>query len=172
MFKKFAEEALFIGEVGLDGSKEFRAHLGKQIVILHQIFQLCEESSGKIISLHSRGATRELLNVIQEYPYSGNIVLHWFTGSLVEAQKAVSLGCFFSINYAMLQSDRGRKLIASLPINRILTESDGPFIEFNGQPFSSVNISIVLKMLADLWRLPINQTEYIVDQNYKLLLDI
>jgi Tat protein secretion system quality control protein TatD with DNase activity len=39
------------------------------------------------------------------------VVLHWFTGSTSEARRAIDLGCYFSINSAMLSNDRGRKLV-------------------------------------------------------------
>lgn len=39
----------------------------------------------------------------------------------------MTLGCYVSINSQILSSDRGRALVSLLPIDRILTESDGPF---------------------------------------------
>ena len=64
----------------------------------------------------------------------GTVVLHWFTGSPSEARRAVELGCYFSINSQMLNSAKHRSLVASLPSNRILTETDGPFVQIEGRP--------------------------------------
>jgi TatD DNase family protein len=39
------------------------------------------------------------------------------------------MGCFFSINPMMLRSDISRKTLKILPLDRLLTETDGPFTE-------------------------------------------
>ena len=59
----------------------------------------------------------------------GAVVLHWFTGSRAEARRAGALGCYFSVNAEMMRTERGRNLIADLPADRILTETDGPFTQ-------------------------------------------
>ena len=38
------------------------------------------------------------------------------------------MGCYFSINEMMTQSINGRKLISNIPIDKVLIESDAPFI--------------------------------------------
>lgn len=41
---------------------------------------------------------------------------------------------YISINSQMLTSTKHRNLVASLPVNRILTETDGPFVQCEGRP--------------------------------------
>jgi len=55
-------------------------------------------------------------------------ILHWFTGCVSDAHRAVELGCYFSVNEEMLRSPKHRKLVSLLPLERILTETDGPFV--------------------------------------------
>ena len=55
--------------------------------------------------------------------------MHWFTGSRSEARRAVALGCYFSVNTEMTRNERGQALVADLPIDRLLTETDGPFTQ-------------------------------------------
>jgi TatD DNase family protein len=55
--------------------------------------------------------------------------LHWFSGSERQLQRAIEMKCFFSVNGAMCKSANGQKLIHSLPAERILLESDAPFID-------------------------------------------
>ena len=54
-------------------------------------------------------------------------ILHWFSGTPAEAARAVDYGCWFSINPSMAASANGLKIIDAIPIERMLTESDGPF---------------------------------------------
>jgi TatD DNase family protein len=58
----------------------------------------------------------------------GRAVLHWFTGTAAQAGLAAELGCYFSINAEMLKSQKHRSLISKLPRDRLLTETDGPFV--------------------------------------------
>ena len=86
-------------------------------------------------SVHSVRTATMVLDMIEKHlqPDRGRVVLHWFTGSKAEALRAVDLGCYFSINAEMFKSDRHRSTISSLPLDRILTETDGPFCKNNGQ---------------------------------------
>lgn len=172
LFEALIGEAKFIGEVGLDGSNEFKQHLPQQKKILNEILYLCEKDNGKIISVHSRGAVADILRIFEQYPYCGNIILHWFTGSIEEAKQAVGLGCYFSINYSMLRSKKGVELINSLPKNRILTESDGPFVAYNKQPFSPIKMPVVIDFLSKMWSVSKEETDAIIHNNYTSLLDV
>ena len=61
-------------------------------------------------------------------------MLHWFTGSLSELRRAVDFGCYFSVNHAMLDGDKRRALARAIPIDRLLTETDGPFTKMGEMP--------------------------------------
>jgi TatD DNase family protein len=78
----------------------------------------------------------------------GKIVLHWFTGSLSEARRAAALGCYFSINTEMARTERGRALLAALPSDRLLTETDGPFTQVSGRPAEPANAIAAVEALA------------------------
>lgn len=56
-----------------------------------------------------------------------DFILHWFTGTPVQMEDAINLGCFFSINPKMLKTKSGINLIHKIPPNRILIETDAPF---------------------------------------------
>jgi len=49
------------------------------------------------------------------------------------AKKATEQGCYFSINHRMLVADSAIKVVRYLPSDRILTETDAPFIEIAGR---------------------------------------
>ena len=82
-------------------------------------------------------------------PGKGKAVLHWFTGTKAEAQRACDLGCYFSINGEMLKNDRHRKTIIALPLDRLLTETDGPFTQVRGKaPARPKDVVDTVKALA------------------------
>jgi TatD DNase family protein len=51
-------------------------------------------------------------------------VLHWWLGDTKQTQRAIELGCYFSVNASML---RRSDLLDCLPLDRLLTETDHPF---------------------------------------------
>jgi TatD DNase family protein len=58
---------------------------------------------------------------------------------------------YFSINTAMVSSRRARRLIALMNPDRILTETDGPFIQFSNRPALPRDIVHVFHYLASQW---------------------
>ncbi|SAL61500.1 putative deoxyribonuclease YjjV [Caballeronia udeis] len=125
----------FIGEVGLDGSRRFVSTLDVQERLLDDVLGECASRGGKVISLHSRGAATRVLDLIESHPECGLPVLHWFSGTPRELRRATELGCWFSVGPAMLMAEKGRRLLADMPLNRVLPETDGPFAARNGTPW-------------------------------------
>ncbi|MCO6391724.1 hypothetical protein GTW25_11850 [Aliihoeflea aestuarii] len=96
----------------------------------------------------------------------GRVVLHWFSGSIAEARRAVQAGCYFSVNQAMLERTRGREIVAQLPIDRILTETDGPFVDVRGRPITPGEVFRTIETLAAVRELTINDMADRVVRNW------
>ena len=54
-------------------------------------------------------------------------IFHWFTGSIAQLEKAIEIGCYFSINPGMLKTKSGMEVIKAIPIDHVLLETDAPF---------------------------------------------
>ena len=121
----------YVGEVGLDAGPRFYNSFDNQKAIFEKILIACSDAGEKILSVHSVRASRIVLDMIEARlsVRQGRVVLHCFTGSASDARRAIDLGCFFSINNKMLESERMRKLIELLPTDRLLTVTDGLFTE-------------------------------------------
>ena len=144
-------EAPYIGEIGLDGSESYKGSFSVQQQVLAKALTACAVHGGRIISLHSRRAAREVLDAIEKHPGCGTPVLHWFSGSLNDLKRAIQLGCWFSVGPAMLRSARGSRLAAAMPRDRLLTETDGPFTKTGTGPLMPWNVNQAERELARLW---------------------
>jgi TatD DNase family protein len=60
-------EAPYVGEIGLDGSEGYRQSFDVQQHVLAKALTACAVHGGRIISLHSRRAAREVLDAIEEH---------------------------------------------------------------------------------------------------------
>ena len=136
LWERHLPETRYVGEVGLDAGPRFYKSLDVQRQVFQRVLERCAEAGGKILTVHSVRSAPAVLEMIEAHlpPERGPVVLHWFTGSKSDARRAVALGCYFSINAEMTRTDRGRDLIRSLPRDRILTETDGPFTQVEGRP--------------------------------------
>jgi len=150
LFERLALETRYIGEVGLDAGPRFYRSFSAQERVFERVLRVCAEQGEKILSVHSiRAATKVLSHIEQYLPRErGKVVLHWFTGTSIEASRAVELGCYFSINSEMLRSPRHRAMVAQLPTDRLLTETDGPFIMRKGGPIRPVDVISTVAELA------------------------
>jgi TatD DNase family protein len=84
--------------------------------------------------------------------FRGLQILHWFSGPLRDLKRAIDSGMYFSVNPAMTKSANGRKLAAAMPRDRVLTETDGPFVQTGGRPAVPQDTAEVLLHLATLWK--------------------
>lgn len=129
-FSKYLEFAPIVGEIGLDGSKYFQDSLMLQEDVFSEILAMCvKNNDNKTLSIHSLRAEVKLIKHLQEHICKNHItpVLHWFTGSISQASKLLDLGAKFSFNHKMVETNRGQQLLAHIPIDAILVETDLPF---------------------------------------------
>lgn len=150
LWEELLPQARYVGEVGLDAGPRFYASLDIQKQVFERILRRCNEAGHKILTVHSVRATSMVLSMIEEHlpPARGAVVLHWFTGSVAEARRAAQMGCYFSVNSAMLESLRGGKLLATLPLTSLLTETDGPFVLRNQKPARPADVPALVARLA------------------------
>ena len=168
IWDRYFPEAKYIGEIGLDASPRFYSSFEKQQQNFTHVLQRCAEVGGKILSVHSVRTAKIVLDNIANLRTNRNnkIILHWFTGTASEAKKAVDLGCYFSVNIAMLQSLRSKDILASIPIERLLTETDGPFVNENDHPINPGSVQSCIEILARHFQLSSEQMKDVVFQNF------
>ena len=144
--------ARFIGEIGLDGSSRFKRSLPLQVRIFTSAIAECQRQGGRVMSIHSRGAETRVLDILEAHPGAGTPVLHWFSGNRAELQRAIRLGCWFSVGPAMLAGAKGLAHLSEMPLNRVLPETDGPFAKRRGatlMPWEASDIADYLEPLLN-----------------------
>lgn len=114
-FERAVTRFALLGEVGLDRRGDSAAQTAMFRCVLRA-------ASGRpvLLSVHSTGRCSAVLDEIERAPHPG-VILHWFNGSAAEVERAVGLGCYFSVNAAMSEASLER-----MPYERVLTETDFP----------------------------------------------
>lgn len=170
MFEQYLPEARYVGEVGLDAGPQHFRSFEAQMRVFRRVLQLCALHPGRVLSVHSVRATSKLLDAVEELLPSnrGTLVLHWFSGTKSEARRAADLGCYFSINQNMLVGKRN-DLIRCLPVERLLTETDGPFTHVGDRPTRPADIAATVTGLASLLNEPIDAVSDRLESNLRTL---
>jgi TatD DNase family protein len=172
LWERHLPETRYVGEVGLDAGPRFYKSLDTQKHVFRSVLERCVEAGGKILTVHSVRSVPAVLEMVERYLPAdrGTVVLHWFTGSKSDARRAATLGCYFSVNAEMTRSDRGRALVAELPIGRILTETDGPFTQIDGRPSEPADVKATVTAIADIRKVPVNAVTTAAISNLRSLL--
>lgn len=171
LLERYLPEARYVGEVGLDGRRNNRASLPDQRRVLEKIFAGCAELGNKILSVHSAGAATEVLDLVEQHlaGSSCRVILHWFSGRLTELERAVALGCYLSVNIQMFRSGGGSRLVEAIPADRLLTETDGPFIRMGSEPSHPWDTEKVVNELASQRHVEREELQAALLRNLKVL---
>jgi TatD DNase family protein len=148
LFERLLERTDYVGEVGLDFSQLGRATRLRQIEVFERILRSAAIQT-KVLTVHARGAEEESIERLAQV--KARAILHWYTGPLKHVDAALAAGLYFSVNPAMLVSRSGQRLLAALPPERVLCETDGPFTEIDGRPAEPRDVPRIVDALGRRW---------------------
>ena len=117
------DERAGIGEIGLDSK---RAAEGQTDAFEAQL-ELAERF-GRPVNIHCVGCEKEILEHLERHRRIPSVIMHAFSNESY-AVPFVRLGCLLSVNPRILARSevRVRRLMDSIPGDRLLLESDAPF---------------------------------------------
>jgi len=120
-----AQEARLLGEVGLDRYfvTDPTAYPAQEKVF--EYFLDAAERSGHLINVHTKGAESRVVQMLGSFHLPA-IIVHWYSGPLELVDAYLALGAYFTVGVELMRSDTVRSLLAELPDDRILTETDNP----------------------------------------------
>jgi TatD DNase family protein len=119
-----------IGEAGLDYHYDLSPRDAQERGFRNHIAAARE--TGLPLVIHSREADGDMAAILEEETGKGAFpaVLHCYTGGPELAQRAIALGLFVSFTGILTfkKSDELRAIAAALPADRILVETDAPYL--------------------------------------------
>ena len=118
-----------IGEIGLDYHYDYSPRDVQQQVFRRQL-ELAHEH-GLLVSLHMREAHDDGLRILREMGVpSAGVLLHCFNLDYATLEPFLELGCYVAYGGPLTfkKSDEVRSAAHHTPLERILTETDAPFM--------------------------------------------
>jgi TatD DNase family protein len=165
------ERVKAIGEIGLDFFRKLSPK-DVQMVRFRQQIDLAKELDLPIV-VHARDAQKEVLTILREEE-AGEIggVFHCFSGDYDMARSCMDLGFSLSIpgTITFKNSSELREVIKRIPLDRILVETDCPFLTpmpFRGKRNEPAYVKITALKLAEVKGLPFDEVARITSKNAK-----
>ncbi|MFW6354907.1 MAG: TatD family hydrolase [Verrucomicrobiota bacterium] len=147
-------EVVGVGETGLDYHYD-RSPREVQREVFRRFLKLAAEVAKPVV-VHTREAEEDTLEILRESaPLQASGQLHCFTGSMELAREAIDLGMYVSFSGALTfaNADRLRQIAEHLPIERLLVETDCPYMTpapYRGRPNEPMLVPLVASMLAQV----------------------
>lgn len=174
LWEELLPRTRYVGEVGLDAGPRFYRSFETQKEVFERVLTACARAGDKVLTIHSVRSAKAVLDMIEQHlpPQQGTAVMHWFTGSASEARRAVDMGCYFSVNHEMLANPKHAALVKNLPLDRLLTETDGPFTALVERPAKPSDVRTAISKLALLLERSEDVVAELLIANLKRLLSL
>ena len=145
-----------VGEIGLDYHYDFSPPDVQQAVFRAQV-RIAREHSRPVV-IHTREADNDTLAILREEG-GGDVrgVLHCFTGTPALARSGLELGFYISLAGIITfpKAAELRDTVRSVPIDRLMTETDSPFlapVPHRGKRNEPAHVARVVAALAELYQ--------------------
>ena len=124
------------------------------------------------VSIHTRKVEKEVIEILRNYPNLKKI-LHCFSGNFKLIKEAKEIGCYFSIPTNIVRSQHFQKMIEILPKERILTETDSPYLSPHANKTNESSFIVeTIKLISLIWKESIEKVESKLENNFKEIYEI
>jgi TatD DNase family protein len=144
-----------IGEIGLDYYWQKVEH-DVQAQAFHAQLVLAAEISKPVI-IHSRDAAAEVVTLLEDFTQHTRLAgtLHSYFDDLAIAQRVFAIGFYIGVTgpITFKKSDREREIIRQVPLDRVLLETDAPFltpVPHRGERNEPAYVRHVAEMIAQV----------------------
>ena len=162
------------GEIGLDFYRDYTPRKVQYDAFEAQL--QAASKRGLPVIIHARDALSECIEIISEFSKRNGIqgVFHCFSGSTREATRVLDLGFYLSFTGVItFPNAKGlRDVAAFVPIDRILIETDSPFLSpvpFRGKPNEPGRVRFVAEAISRLKKMDFLEVALCTTRNARAL---
>ena len=166
-----------VGESGLDFYYE-NSPKDLQIDLFKVHIEAARKSSLPLI-VHTRAADKETIEILQNEMKKGRFsgLIHCFSTSRELAEKAIDLGLYISLSgiITFSKSNELRNIVKELPLNRLLVETDAPYLApepYRGKCNEPSYVLHTAKHLANIMNVDMNIIANKTTENFNKLFNI
>lgn len=164
LIKKYRNRIIGIGEVGLDYYWVKEPEKRRAEIENFRIFIELSKELNLPLLVHSRDSEHDVIDELK----SANkpAILHCFSGTIKQAEEAISFGCLISIPTSVIYSTKKQELARGIPPNSIVLETDAPYLspvpKTRNEP---LNLKLIAEKIAELRGIDYSVVEEITTEN-------
>jgi len=169
-------EVVAIGETGLDYYYDNSDRAAQRRCFRTHIE--AAKAAGLPVIVHTRDADDDTIKILEEGAHSGGLngVIHCFSTTRKLAEKTMELGFYISLAGILTfkRSEVLREIAAAIPDDRLLVETDAPYlapVPKRGKRNEPANVVHTLKTLAELKQHTMAEMTDITSRNFFTLFD-
>ncbi len=168
----YIDASPMLGEIGLDHRwvEDASAYPAQRRVL--EFFLAAARDQDKIVNLHTSGAEREVMELLERFAVRRAIV-HWYAGPLDLLREWIGRGAYFTIGVEIFSSEHIQNIAREIPMDRLLTETDNPggLKWLNGTLGMPSHLQQVVERLAIVRGIRANQVTSAVEANWRRLIE-
>jgi len=156
------QNVIAYGEIGLDFFYD-NSPREIQISAFEKQMELVKRLQSPLpVVIHTREAEEETLTVLRKYPLPGGGHVHCYTSSLSTAEKILDLGYYIGFTGVITFKNAAelRNVVKMVPLNRILIETDSPYLApmpHRGKRNEPAFVLHTAKAIADVKSIPLDE---------------
>lgn len=158
-----------VGETGLDYYRN-SSSVEAQGALFREHIE-CAKKKNLPLLIHTRNSLDDAIAILAAEGYCRG-VFHCFSGSYEQACHVIEMGFYVGFGGILTFSKRTRETFAKLPLDRILLETDAPFLApvgYRGKRNEPAYICETLRVAADLRDVTPAAIERVIDMNARKL---
>jgi TatD DNase family protein len=156
------EKIVGIGETGLDFIIEEPEWREKQKELFIKFIDLAKNLNLPLV-IHARKAFAEAIEILEKFGVK-RVLMHFFTAKEL-LQKIIKNGWSISVNTTLLNSKKIKKIVRDLPIEKIMTETDSPWLGLNRKRNDPTSVKFVIERITEIKKIDFKEVDKITTQN-------
>ncbi|MEH3034250.1 MAG: TatD family hydrolase [Aeromicrobium erythreum] len=164
-----SEHVRAVGETGLDYFRTGEDGRAAQHRSFREHVRIAHRHERTLV-IHDRDAHDDVLAVLDDEGVPDRTVMHCFSGDADVARACLDRGAYlsFSGTVTFKNADPLREALAITPIERILVETDAPFLTptpHRGKPNASFLVPLTVRFMAEFRGIAVDELCHAIDEN-------
>lgn len=164
-----APKVVAVGETGLDKHYGADSYQWQKESFVNHL--LAAQEVQKPVIIHTREARRETMDLLQQFRLQRAGVMHCFTETWEMASEAIDLGFYISFSgiVTFRNADELREVVAKVPLDRLLVETDSPWlapVPHRGKQNEPQYVYEVAQCVADIKNIDLETLARVTSDNF------
>jgi TatD DNase family protein len=161
--KENKNKVVGIGEVGLDFFEIKESNWQKrQKELFVELINFAKELKLPLV-IHARNAYDETVKILEQED-AKKVLMHMF-GANHLVKRVIENGWYVSTNTIVLRSKKHKKVVRDMPLEKIMLETDSPWLGLEGKRNDPLSVKVVAGKIAEIKKVSFEKVDKVTTEN-------